>query len=160
MKARASEPASAPTLETERAIQEVDPLLKPLLVLGGRPECMADLQALPPAWWEGLEGAPILQALLDAEGDASLLPEPVLAVLRRLQAAWAPKDEAELVPERIFLSLERAYVMRELQTLKRQMDEPVVQSDPALRDSVERRLAGLLERQRMLERRRRGGRIP
>ncbi|HQL48183.1 MAG TPA: DNA primase [Holophaga sp.] len=160
VKARASEPASAPTLETERAIQEVDPLLKPLLVLGGRPECMADLQALPPAWWEGLEGAPILQALLDAEGDASLLPEPVLAVLRRLQAAWAPKDEAELVPERIFLSLERAYVMRELQTLKRQMDEPVVQSDPALRDSVERRLAGLLERQRMLERRRRGGRIP
>mgnify|MGYP001764736358 FL=1 len=84
----------------------------------------------------------------------------MLAVLRRLQAAWAPKDEAELVPERIFLSLERAYVMRELQTLKRQMDEPVVQSDPALRDSVERRLAGLLERQRMLERRRRGGRIP
>lgn len=159
VKARAAAPAPAP-VEAERAVQEVDPLLKPLLILGARSEVMADLQTKPSAWWEGLDGAPILQALLDAEGDEASLPEPVLAVLRRLQAAWAPKDEAELLPDRIFLNLERAFVLREFESLKRQMDEPAVQADPMLRSSVEKRLDGLLDRQRKLERRRREARIP
>lgn len=159
VKARATAPAAVP-VEAERAVQDVDPLLKPLLILGNRPDILAELQAKPPAWWESLEGAPLLQALLDAEGDETLLPEPVLAVLRRLQAAWAPKDEADLRPDRVFLNLERAFVLRELQTLKRQVDESAVQADPVLRASVEQRMAGLLERQRLLERRRREARTP
>jgi len=92
---------------------------------------------------------------LDADGDETRLPPPALASLRSLQAAWASKDEAELLPERAYLNLERAFVRREIQMLQRRLDDPAIQADPSLLASLEGRLADLLKRQRNLEQQRR-----
>lgn len=151
VRARAAAPAEAP-LQAERTLSQVDDLLKPLLVLAPDPALRPRILELPSAWWESLEGAPLLQAILDADGDEEAIPDAVLAALRRAQAGWAPKDEAELLPERAFLKLELAFVQREIQNLQRQLQESALQADPALLRSVEARVAGLLGRKTDLQR--------
>lgn len=161
-----------PLVELERAVQSrrgqrsvedpvpvpalpslsIDDLLRPLLVLAREVELRRRIAELPPAWWEGLEGAPLLQALLDAEGDDALVPDPVLARVRQLEANWAVKDGAELMPERVFLRLEQAFVMRELQATGRQLLDPQALSDPILQGRLEQRQAELLRRKAELGR--------
>jgi len=132
---------------------EVDDLLRPLLLLTRDEAFRVSFQAIPPAWWEALPGAPVLQALLDAEGDEQALPPEILAYVRRLEASWATKDEAERVPETALLKLEYGYVMREIQSLTRQMGEAGVRSDPRLAQRVEASLAELLVRKTRLGKR-------
>ncbi len=138
---------------------EVDELLRPFLVLCREEALRREVAALPAAWWEGLAGAPLLQVVLDAEGDEDHIPEEILALLRRLEAAWAARGDVRLAFDTACQRLEHAYVVRELQALARQLQSPAVLSQPELHRELEIRNNELLQRERRLGRRMRGGRI-
>jgi len=144
---------AAPETETTVTIAEkVDELLRPLLILCRDPEVRTRISALPHAWWETLDGAPFLQCLLDVDGDEALLPPEVLAQIRHIEAVWASKDDAEKVPDRVYLKLEQAFVLREIQANNRQLQDPGVLSDPPLARQLEQRQADLLRREKGLQR--------
>ena len=130
---------------------DVDDLLKPLLRLCRDARVRAQLHEVPPAWWESLAGAPLLQTLLDADGVDDHIPGEALAQLRYIEASWAEKDEAESVPGNVFRKLEIAYVDREIQAVNRQMQEPAVKADPESLRRLEVRAAELLIRARHLK---------
>ena len=149
VKARSAPAEPEPVLpEAPRA--DVDDLLRPILVLCRDPEILARAAAVPPAWWEALQGAPLLQCLLDAAGDESHIPPEALAQLRYLEARWSAMDESELMPEQIFIKLELGYVEREKQALNRQLQDPGVMVDPAIQGRLAQNLENLLRRGRQL----------
>jgi DNA primase len=139
---------TAPVLPT------LDELIRSLLLL-----CTAGqwrrVQEAPPAWWESLDGAPLLQALLDAEGDPSLLPEAVVAALRHLDAQASRKDEAGRDAEALFVKLEGRYVDREIQANNRLLQDPSTVVDPALTSRIMTRQNDLLARRKKLSQLRR-----
>ncbi|MBP1627240.1 MAG: dnaG [Holophagaceae bacterium] len=151
VQARAHPSSAAPEPEPTAA-EKVDELLRPLLILCRDPQVRAQIAALPHAWWETLDGAPFLQCLLDVDGDEALLPPEVLAQLRHFEAIWASKDEAEKVPERIYLKLEQAFVLREIQANNRMLQDPSVTADLPLARNLERRQAELLQREKGIQR--------
>jgi len=151
IKARLAPSADPETASVRPAAKvEVDDLLRPLLRLSRDGTVRARLAECPPAWWESLTGAPLLQAVLDADGVEDHIPGEALAQLRYVEAAWATKDEAESVAGSVFLKLEIAYVEREIQAVNRQMQEPAVKADPAALRRLEVRAAELLARSRHL----------
>ena len=83
VKGRQAAPVPEEPGQPPPSLPALDELIRSLLLL-----CTAGhwqrVQEVPPAWWESLDGAPLLQALLDAEGDATLLPEGAMAALRHL----------------------------------------------------------------------------
>jgi DNA primase len=131
-------------------VGEVDFLLRHLLIQCHDPDVLAKAAAMPPAWWESLKGAPLLQCLLDADGDESLIPAEALARLRGLEASRVEWADADLVPEQVFMRLELAFVEREKQALNRQLQEPGVLVDPRLQGRLAQNLEGLLRRGRQL----------
>ncbi len=144
-------PASAVTLP------ELDELIRSLLLLSTAGH-WGRVQDVPPAWWESLEGAPLLQALLDAEGDITRLPDGAVAALRHLEAQASRQDEAGRDAETLFVRLEGRYVDRELQANNRLLQDPATTVDLALMNRVMGRQNDLLARQKELSRRRRGPR--
>lgn len=138
-------PMAAPT--------RVDEAIRALLLLC-RSRHLAQVQAAPAAWWEGLEGAPVLQALLDADGDEDALPAELLALIRGLEAQVSRRDEldAALSPEPVLGRVEAQFVDREIRTLQRQLQEPRVLADKDLQGRLEGRLSGLLARKSQLAR--------
>ena len=129
---------------------EVDDLLRPILILCRDPGILARAAEVPPAWWESLQGAPLLQCLLEAAGDESHIPPEALASLRYLEAKWSSMDESELMPDKIFIKLELGYVEREKQALNRQLQDPGVMVDPAIQARLAQNLEQLLRRGRQL----------
>ena len=112
------------------------------------------VQAVPAAWWEGLDGAPVLQALLDAEGDENELPGEVLTLIRGLEAQVSRRDEldAALDPDPVLGRVEGQFVDREIRTLQRQLQEPRVMADKEVQGRLEGRLSELLARKSQLAR--------
>ena len=149
---RPDEPAPAPPI-----LPELDELLRSLLLV-----CTAGqwrrVQGIPPAWWESLDGAPLLQALLDAEGDITQLPEGAVAAIRQLEAQASRQEEAGRDAEALFSKLEGRYVDREIQANNRLLQDPATVVDPALMRRIMTRQNDLLARQKELSRRRRGPR--
>jgi len=131
---------------------EVDDLLRPILRLSWDQDFRRKLQAIPSAWWESLQGAPLLQAVLDADGRPDEMPAEILAMLRHLEASWASKEDAELGPEQILLRMEVAYVEREKQAVSRQLQDPAVMADLQALHRLEEKGAELLQRARRLKR--------
>jgi DNA primase len=129
---------------------EVDRLLLPILLLHRDPAILARAAAMPPAWWETLKGAPLVQCVLDANGDETLIDEGALAHLRGIEARRAAWDEANLGPDWIFLSLEEAFVEREKQAINRQLSEPSVRVDPALEVRLQQCQNEIVQRGRQL----------
>ncbi|MCE1203533.1 MAG: DNA primase [Holophagaceae bacterium] len=138
-------------------LPELDDLIRPLLLLSTAGHWRR-VQEVPPAWWESLQGAPLLQALLDAEGEVSLLPEGVVAALRHLEALASRQDEAGRDADALFARLEGRYLDRELQANNRLLQDPATMVDAALMNRVMARQNDLLVRQKELSRRRRGPR--
>lgn len=136
---------------------ELDELIRGLLLVAASGPWQR-VQELPAAWWENLQGAPLLQALLDAEGDLSRLPEDATAALRRLEAQASAKDEAGRDQDGLFARLEARYLDRELQANNRLLQDPKTLVDAALTARIMTRQNELLLRQKELSRRRRGGR--
>jgi DNA primase len=118
------------------------------------------VQAAPAAWWEGLQGAAVLQAMLDAEGDEDALPGEILALIRGLEAQVSRRDEldAALDPEPVLGKVESQFVDREIRTLQRQLQEPRAMADKILQGRLEGRLAELLDRKSKLARQLRASR--
>jgi len=146
------EPTPVPSMPPE-----LDELIRSLLLLTTGGHC-PQVQALPAAWWESLSGAPLLQALLDAEGDVTLLPEGAVAAIRHLEAQASRQDGAGRDAEAIFAKLEGRYVDRELQANNRLLQDPSTLVDAPLMNRVMARQNELLARQKELSRRRRGPR--
>ena len=135
----------------------VDDAVRSLLLLCAAGQ-WAEIQQVPPAWWETLAGAPLLQALLDAEGDPSRLPPPATAALRRMGAQETRQEEAGRSAEAVFLRLEIRYVEREIQANNRLLQDPRTLVDAGLTARIETNQNALLARQRDLSRRRRASR--
>ncbi len=154
MKPPPSPVSKEPSQTTE---PKVDEMLRPLLHFCLRAETRQQVAQLPHAWWEGLEGAPVLQALLDAEGDEQALPDEILALIRRQEAQKALRNGSETAPERVFGRLEAAYVQHELGLLNQQLQDPATSTDPDLCRHLESRQASLLSRKSTLARQLRGG---
>ncbi len=151
-------PPSPASQEPGQPIEpKVDELLRPLLHFCLQAETRQQVAHLPHAWWEGLEGAPVLQALLDAEGDEQALPDEILALVRRQEAQKAMRNDSETAPGRAFGRLEAAYVQRELGLLNQQLQDPATSTDPDLCRHLESRQASLLSRKSTLARQLRGG---
>jgi DNA primase len=148
VKARTAPVEAAPVPEAPSA--EVDDLLRPILILCRDQRFLARTAEVPPAWWESLQGAPLLQCLLDAAGDESHIPPEALAQLRLLEAKWSVKDEAELLPEQVFMKLELGFVEREKQAINRQLLDPGVMVDPAMQRRLAESQENLLRRGRQL----------
>jgi DNA primase len=138
-------------------LPELDDLIRSLLLLSASGQWRR-VQEVPPAWWESLQGAPLLQALLDAEGEVSLLPEGAVAALRHLEAQASRQDEAGRDAEALFARLEGRYVDREIQANNRLLQDPATMVDAALMNRIMARQNDLLARQKELSRRRRGPR--
>ncbi|NWJ39509.1 MAG: DNA primase [Geothrix sp.] len=138
-------------------LPELDDLIRSLLLLSTAGEWRR-VQEAPPAWWESLQGAPLLQALLDAEGEVSLLPEGAVAALRHLEAQASRQDEAGRDADSLFARLEGRYVDREIQANNRLLQDPATMVDAALMNRVMTRQNDLLARQKELSRRRRASR--
>ena len=136
-------------------LPELDDLIRSLLLLSTAGQWRR-VQEVPPAWWESLQGAPLLQALLDAEGEVSLLPDGAVAALRHLEAQASRQDEAGRDADSLFARLEGRYVDRELQANNRLLQDPATMVDAALMHRVMARQNDLLARQKELSRRRRG----
>lgn len=149
---------SARQLETDTptpgGLPELDDLIRSLLLLSTAGQWRR-VQEVPPAWWESLQGAPLLQALLDAEGEVGLLPEGAVAALRHLEAQASRQDEAGRDADSLFARLEGRYVDRELQANNRLLQDPATMVDAALMNRVMARQNDLLARQKELSRRRR-----
>ncbi|MBI1751937.1 MAG: DNA primase [Acidobacteria bacterium] len=153
-----SRQAPAPSIEESSpavpALPRLDDLIRGLLLLcaGGH---WRRVQEAPPAWWETLEGAPLLQALLDAEGDGTLLPEGAVAALRHIEAQASHKDEAGRDVESLLVKLEGRYVDREIQANNRLLQDPSTVVDAALTRQIMARQNDLLARQKKLSQLRR-----
>lgn len=151
--------ASVPLPRAPVARMATDEAIRALLLLC-RAGHRAQVQAAPAAWWEGLEGAPILQAVLDAEGDEDALPGEILALIRGLEAQVSRRDEldAAMNPDPVLGRVESQFVDREIRTLQRQLQEPRVMADKMLQGRLEGRLAELLGRKSQLARQLRAAR--
>lgn len=130
---------------------EVDDLIRPLLILCREPAFREELNQAPHAWWENLEGAPLVQAMLDSEADLDTLPAEIVAQLRHIEATWAAKDEAELDGAQVLLKLEIGYVERERQAVHRQLQDPAIAADPTAFHRIEYRAAELIARAKHLQ---------
>jgi DNA primase len=138
-------------------LPDLDDLIRSLLLLSATGQWRR-IQEVPPAWWESLDGAPLLQALLDAEGEITQLPEVAVAALRHVEAQASRQDEAGRDAEALFAKLEGRYVDREIQANNRLLQDPATVVDPVLMTRVMARQNDLLARQKELSRRRRGPR--
>jgi DNA primase len=139
---------------TPSVLPEMDELIRSLLLVCAAGEWRR-IQEVPAAWWEGLTGAPLLQALLDAEGDTALLPESALATLRHLEAQASRQGEAGRAADTLLMKLEVRFVDREFQANSRLLQDPRTQVDPPLLARVMARQDELLQRQKRLSQRRR-----
>jgi DNA primase len=141
----------APAPTGAPAALELDEQLRPLVLLA-RSGHAAEVATWPSAWWEALPGAPVLQAILDAEGDEAALPAEILQAVRALEAGLSRRDTPEAManPEGTRLKLENAYVLRELQVLQRQLADPRTQGEPGLASRLEGQMAELLTRKSRL----------
>ncbi|HJW43974.1 MAG TPA: DNA primase [Geothrix sp.] len=153
-KQAAARNASLQEPTTSPVLPDLDDLIRSLLLLSAAGHWRR-VQDIPPAWWETLTGAPILQALLDVEGDPTQLPEGAMAVLRHLEAQASRQDEAGRDAEALFVKLEGRYVDREIQANNRLLQDPSTVVDAALMTRVMARQNELLARQKELSRRRR-----
>lgn len=138
---------------------ELDELLRPILVLCQDKIFREQFLSLPSAWWENLSGSPLLQCVLEASGDDGVIPEGALAQIRRLEAQWAAKDDAELQSARALQKLEMDFVQREIQMLKGQLLDPGAMADPRVCRVMEKRLSELLARKTELQRQQRTLRV-
>ena len=138
---------------SEHAQPAVDDLLRPLLQLCLLAEHRHRIGELPHAWWDGLSGAEVLQAVLDADGDETALPSEVLAMLRALEARRLSRDsETNSTVDQLLGQLEAAYVQRELGSTTRQLQDPATSTDADLARHLQSRLTSLLERKSVLAR--------
>lgn len=154
---RAPVPDSDEAAPSQSSAPEVDDLIRSLLLLITAGHWQR-VQEAPPAWWESLPGAPLLQALLDAEGDPTQLPGGALAAIRHLEAQASHKDEAGRDVDSLFARLQGRYLDREIQANNRLLQDPRTLVDATLTKQVEIRQNELLQRQKKLSQQRREAR--
>ena len=129
---------------------DIDDLLKPLIVFCRNEDYRKKVLQLPADWWDYLKGAPILQTVLDSEGDDLAIPGGLLGILRKLEAARASMEDSGTTLERAMYNLEKAYVLREIKLGTQRLNSPEIFSDPESKSRLEKRLAQLLERKSLL----------
>lgn len=157
---RAVRGRQTPTPEADEAglpvlpFPDLDELSRSLLLLCTSGQWQR-VQGIPTTWWENLDGAPLIQAVLDAEGDETQIPDRVLAVVRDLQARSVRKNEPGQAVEAFFLRLELQYVDREIESNNRLLQTPQTVVDSQLSNQITLRLEELMRRRTSLRSQRR-----
>lgn len=153
--ARRQAPANAPGPSLPMAIPDLDEQIRALLLLC-REGQWRRVQEIPAAWWESLTGAPLLQALLDLDGDPALLPPEALAAVRHLEAQATRQEDGDARDaEALFVRIEAGYVDREIQANNRLLQEPRTLADREVTARLMARQNDLLNRKKELSHRRR-----
>jgi len=153
--ARRQAPTAGTVPSLPQSLPELDEQIRSLLLLC-REGQWRRVQEIPAAWWESLTGAPLLQALLDLEGDPALLPPEVLAVVRHLEAQSSRQEEGDgRDAEALFVRIEAGYVDREIQANNRLLQEPRTLADQEVTARLMARQNDLLNRKKELSQRRR-----
>jgi DNA primase len=131
---------------------DIDDLLRPLIAHRHSHDGLQELLQLPIGWWDYLKGAPVLQAVLDSEGDDTLLPSEILASIRKVEASYSNKGATGISIEKATCNLEKAYVLREIKLVGQLQKNFEVQADPEAADRLMKRLTQLLKRKSLLSR--------
>lgn len=139
------------TSNTEK--HEIDELLRPLIVLCHSESNRLEFIKQPTSWWEYLQGASVLQALIDVDGNDSLLPDAILGTVRKLESALANRGSPGINLEKALINLEKAYVIREINNLKQRQKNHELPLDIESEALLEKRQAQLLTRMSALRRR-------
>jgi DNA primase len=100
------------------------------------------VRAIPAGWWNWRDGAGILEALLEADGDASGMTPDAQAIIRGACA----KEQAtgQVDPKRLQLRLEREFIQREQREIFHRLGE--VAGDQALLAGLQSSLVELRAR--------------
>lgn len=152
---RRQAPATTPGPSIPMAIPDLDEQIRALLLLC-REGQWRGVQEIPAAWWESLTGAPLLQALLDLDGDPALLPPEALAAVRHLEAQATRQEDGDARDaEALFVRIEAGYVDREIQANNRLLQEPRTLADREVTTRLMARQNDLLNRKKELSHRRR-----
>jgi DNA primase len=153
--ARRQAPATTPGPSLPMAIPDLDEQIRALLLLC-REGQWHRVQEIPAAWWESRTGAPLLQALLDLDGDPALLPPEALAAVRHLEAQATRQEDGDARDaEALFVRIEAGYVDREIQANNRLLQEPRTLADREVTTRLMARQNDLLNRKKELSHRRR-----
>ena len=157
VKGRQATPSgSGTTVDPAPSREEVDPLVRDLIHYCHE-GAWHEVQQAPATWWEYLPGAPVLQTVLDAEGDLGQVPEAALAAIRGLEAESSQKHDKPTL-DRLLAKLESQYLEREQQANNRLYLDPATQADPALKQRIELRQEELRQRLAILKPRLRAAR--
>ena len=136
-------------------LAEIGDLMRSLLVLAHEEDARQRFLTVPVSWWEGLGGASLFQAVLDAEGDESRLPGAAVYPLRQIMGAWAGKAQAGKDLERCLLLLEEGYLDAELVRLKREINDPATMSKPDFKAALWRLSEMMAQRRTALRKKKR-----
>jgi len=142
--------------ETERASSSdlaIDDLLKPLIAFTGHSDAKEEILSVPAGWWDYLDGAPTLQAILECDGDESALPGEMLVAKRKIEAAWASLGGAfGQAMENALKNIEKAYIVKEMNLIGQSIKSIDAASDPESKSRLEARYAQLMQRGQQLQR--------
>lgn len=131
---------------------EVDELLKPLIILCQSDSSRLEINSQPASWWEYLNGAHLLQTLLDSDGDISLLSKEMLGAFRKLETTWTSKGSSGITLEKSLVNLEKAYLIREIDQLKKRQLSPEIFQNTESVERLEKHMTELLHRVSILRR--------
>ncbi|MDR2560921.1 MAG: DNA primase [Holophagales bacterium] len=131
----------------------VDDLLKPLIAFAGQPDAKEEILSVPVGWWDYLDGAATLQAILECNGDESALPSEILMAKRKIEAAWASHGGAfGQAMENAMKNIEKAYIFKEMNLIGQTIKNIDSASDPESKSRLEARYAQLMQRGQQLQR--------
>jgi DNA primase len=133
--------------------QGVDDLLRPIIAHRHSASSLQEMLQMPIGWWDYLKGAPVMQAILDSEGDDTALPGEILASVRKLEASWSNKAVSVISIKKAKDNLELAYLLREIKQIGQLQNHFDAQADPESADRLMKRQAQLLKRKSQLSRR-------
>jgi DNA primase len=142
--------------ETERDSSSdlsIDDLLKPLIAFAGHSDAKEEILSVPAGWWDYLDGAATLQAILECDGDESALPGEMLMAKRKIEAAWASLGGAfGQALANALKNIERAYIVKEMNLIGQSIKSIDATSDPESKSRLEDRYAQLMQRGQQLQR--------
>jgi DNA primase len=131
----------------------IDDLLKPLIAFASYPDAKEEILSVPVDWWDYLNGAAMLQAILECDGNDSALPGEVLLAKRKIEAAWASYGGASgQAMENALKNIEKAYIVKEMNLIWQSMKSIDAISDPNSKSRLEDRYAQLMQRGQQLQR--------
>jgi hypothetical protein len=94
---------------------------------------------MPTDWWDHRKGSSLLEAILECDGDESLLPSEALQAKRKLEAARASIGPQYLTLKETINKLEKAYIMQEISLVSQSLKNYDILSNIESKNRLENR---------------------